>query len=182
MRGTTTNSNAYSRLFKSKIIAFNTALLSPVLKKTSYFRSVERLYEIYHLFRKKSRVLQTLLVVLGIFYFFAGTLPKECDYWVITNVSTAFAVDPLHFMVGVKGIAFPPTFYALQGGVAVAWLKSFSLQPDHQLQPDSCHVQSLRVIFIFRTDKARYLPSLGNDTNISGAVRLYMDSIQGATE
>jgi len=66
----------------------------------------------------RSFVLKTLLLLLGVFYLIAGALPKSNDYWVITNISTAFAVDPLHFMAGVKGIAFPPTFYALQG----AWL------------------------------------------------------------
>jgi hypothetical protein len=50
--------------------------------------------------------------------FFAGALAKFGDYWIITNISTAFAVDPLHFMADVHGITFPPTFYALQG----AWL------------------------------------------------------------
>jgi len=60
-------------------------------------------------------VLKTLLLLLGVFYIIGGALPKHGDYWIITNISTAFAVDPLHFMVGVKGIAFPPTFYALQG-------------------------------------------------------------------
>ena len=66
----------------------------------------------------RSFVLKTLLLLLGVFYLIAGALPKSNDYWVITNISTAFAVDPLHFMAGMKGIAFPPTFYALQG----AWL------------------------------------------------------------
>ena len=64
---------------------------------------------------KRSIVLKTLLLLFGALYFVAGALPKSNDYWVITNISTAFAVDPLHFMAGVKGIAFPPTFYALQG-------------------------------------------------------------------
>ena len=64
---------------------------------------------------RRSFVLKTLLLLLGAFYVAAGAVPKSNDYWVITNISTAFAVNPLHFMVGVKGIAFPPTFYALQG-------------------------------------------------------------------
>jgi hypothetical protein len=55
---------------------------------------------------------------LGAFYLIAGALPKHGDYWIITNISMAFAVDPLHFFAGVQGVAFPPTFYALQG----AWL------------------------------------------------------------
>ena len=70
MRGTTTNSNAYSRLFKSKIIAFNTALLSPVLKKTSYFRSVERLYEIYHFFKEKDACVADAISSAGHILFF----------------------------------------------------------------------------------------------------------------
>ena len=69
--------------------------------------------------RNKKRALKTLLVALGIFYFFASMLPKHGDYWVITNISMAFAVDPLHFMAGMKGVAYPPTFYALQA----SWLK-----------------------------------------------------------
>lgn len=63
-----------------------------------------------------------LLVALGVFYFFASALPKHGDYWAITTVSMAFAVDPLHFMAevgGVNAVGFPPTFYALQG----TWLK-----------------------------------------------------------
>jgi len=63
-------------------------------------------------------VLKALLLLLGAFYLFAGALPKSGDYWIITNISTAFAVDPLHFMADTRGIAFPPTFYALHG----AWL------------------------------------------------------------
>jgi hypothetical protein len=63
-------------------------------------------------------MLKALLLLLGAFYFIAGALPKHADYWVIANISVAFAFDPLHFMAGVKGVAFPPTFYALQG----AWL------------------------------------------------------------
>jgi len=67
----------------------------------------------------RSFVLKALLLLLGAFYFVTGALPKFADYWVITNISTAFAVDPLHFMadmnVGGVGIAYPPTFFALQG-------------------------------------------------------------------
>jgi hypothetical protein len=63
-------------------------------------------------------VLKTLLLFLGALYLAAGALPKSNDYWVITNMSTAFAVDPLHFMADVIGVAYPPTFFALQG----AWL------------------------------------------------------------
>ncbi len=63
-------------------------------------------------------MLKTLLLFLGALYLAAGALPKSNDYWVITNMSTAFAVDPLHFMADVIGVAYPPTFFALQG----AWL------------------------------------------------------------
>ena len=63
-------------------------------------------------------MLKTLLLLLGAFYLIAGALRKHSDYWIITNMSTAFAVDPLHFMADVKGVAYPPTFFALQG----AWL------------------------------------------------------------
>ena len=63
-------------------------------------------------------MLKALLLLLGALYFVAGALPKHPDYWVITNISVAFAIDPLHFMAHVQGVAFPPTFYALQG----AWL------------------------------------------------------------
>ncbi len=69
-------------------------------------------------FKKRSFVLKALLILLGAFYSIGGALPKHADYWVIANISVAFAFDPLHFMAGVKGVAFPPTFYALQG----AWL------------------------------------------------------------
>jgi hypothetical protein len=80
-------------------------------------------------------MLKTLLLLLGAFYLIGGALPKSGDYWVITNISTAFAVNPLHFMAGVKGIAFPPTFYALQG--AWLWLGShlflYDLTINHNL-------------------------------------------------
>jgi hypothetical protein len=66
----------------------------------------------------KKRLLKILLVVLGAFYIFASALPKHPDYWAITNMSMAFAVDPLHFMALVR-VDYPPTFYALQG----TWLK-----------------------------------------------------------
>jgi hypothetical protein len=66
----------------------------------------------------RSFMLKALLLLLGAFYFVAAALPKHGDYWVIMNMSTAFAVDPLHFMADVKGVAYPPTFFALQG----AWL------------------------------------------------------------
>jgi len=66
----------------------------------------------------KSLVLKTLLLFLGAFYIIAAALPKFGDYWTIANMSTAFAVDPLHFMADVPGVAYPPTFFALQG----AWL------------------------------------------------------------
>jgi len=66
----------------------------------------------------RSFMLKALLLLLGALYFVAGALPKHPDYWVITNISVAFAIDPLHFMAHVQGVAFPPTFYALQG----AWL------------------------------------------------------------
>ena len=74
----------------------------------------------------KSFMLKALLLLLGAFYFIAGALPKFTDYWVITNISMAFAVDPLHFMADMSvplppiwmRVTFPPTFYALQG----AWL------------------------------------------------------------
>ena len=63
----------------------------------------------------RSFMLKALLLLLGALYFVAGALPKHPDYWVITNISVAFAIDPLHFMAHVQGVAFPPTFYALQG-------------------------------------------------------------------
>jgi hypothetical protein len=65
----------------------------------------------------RSFVLKALLLLLGAFYFVAAALPKFGDYWAILNMSTAFAVDPLHFMAAVH-VDYPPTFYALQG----AWL------------------------------------------------------------
>jgi hypothetical protein len=68
----------------------------------------------------KSFMLKALLLLLGAFYFIAAALPghADYDYLTITNISMAFAIDPLHFMAGARGVAFPPTFYALQG----AWL------------------------------------------------------------
>jgi Dolichyl-phosphate-mannose-protein mannosyltransferase len=66
----------------------------------------------------RSFALKALLLLLGAFYLIAGALAKHGDYWVITNISMAFAVDPLHFMARTTGVAYPPTFYALQG----AWL------------------------------------------------------------
>jgi hypothetical protein len=60
-------------------------------------------------------MLKALLLVLGVFYVIAAALPKFGDYWTIANMSTAFAADPLHFMADVKGVAYPPTFFALQG-------------------------------------------------------------------
>jgi hypothetical protein len=66
----------------------------------------------------RSFVLKALLLLLGASYFVASALPKHGDYWIITNISMAFAVDPLHFMNGETGVAYPPTFFALQG----AWL------------------------------------------------------------
>jgi hypothetical protein len=66
----------------------------------------------------KSFMLKALLLVLGVFYVIAAALPKFGDYWTIANMSTAFAADPLHFMADVKGVAYPPTFFALQG----SWL------------------------------------------------------------
>ena len=66
----------------------------------------------------KSFVLKALLLLLGAFYIIAAALPKFGDYWTIANMSMAFALDPLHFMADVKGVAYPPTFFALQG----AWL------------------------------------------------------------
>jgi hypothetical protein len=63
-------------------------------------------------------MLKALLLVLGVFYVIAAALPKFGDYWTIANMSTAFAADPLHFMADVKGVAYPPTFFALQG----SWL------------------------------------------------------------
>ncbi|MGZ4924835.1 MAG: glycosyltransferase family 39 protein [Halobacteriota archaeon] len=71
----------------------------------------------------RSLVIKALLLLLGAIYVIAGALPKHADYWVITNISMAFAVDPLHFMAGMKGVAYPPTFYALQG--AWLWLGSY---------------------------------------------------------
>src|SRR5450759_5284269 len=112
----------------------------------------------------RSFVLKALLLLLGAFYFVAGALPKFGDYWVITNISRAFAVDPLHFMAGTYGIAFPPTFYALQ----VAWLISFSLRPN-----------KFHAVLI-PPGEPRHLPFLGHDTNIGGAFPLRGDSIQGA--
>jgi hypothetical protein len=66
----------------------------------------------------RSFVLKALLLLLGASYFIGAALAKYNDYWVIINMSTAFAVDPLHFMADVQGVAYPPTFFALQG----AWL------------------------------------------------------------
>jgi hypothetical protein len=66
----------------------------------------------------KSFMLKALLLLLGALYIIAAALPKFGDYWTIATMSTAFAVDPLHFMADVKGVAYPPTFFALQG----AWL------------------------------------------------------------
>jgi hypothetical protein len=63
-------------------------------------------------------MLKALLLLLGALYIIAAALPKFGDYWTIATMSTAFAVDPLHFMADVKGVAYPPTFFALQG----AWL------------------------------------------------------------
>jgi hypothetical protein len=63
-------------------------------------------------------MLKALLLLLGAFYIIVAALPKFGDYWTIATMSTAFAVDPQHFMVDVTGVAYPPTFFALQG----AWL------------------------------------------------------------
>jgi len=76
----------------------------------------------------RSFVLKALLLILGAFYFAAGALPKFGDYWVILNISRAFAVDPLHFMAGTYGVAYPPTFHALQG--TWLWLGSYLFHYD----------------------------------------------------
>jgi hypothetical protein len=81
--------------------------------------------------KNNKRVLQILLVALAAFYFFASTLPKHADYWAITNMSMAFAVDPLHYMALVK-VDYPPTFYALQG----TWLKFGALLFHYNLVAD----------------------------------------------
>lgn len=66
----------------------------------------------------KDYVLKALLLVLGGFYVLGGALPKHWDYWVNRNISFAFAIDPVHFFSEATDIAYPPTFFALQG----AWL------------------------------------------------------------
>ena len=94
-------------------------------------------------------MLKTLLLLLGAFYLIAAALPKFGDYWTIANMSTAFAVDPLHFMADVKGVAYPPTFFALQG--AWLWLGSTSFS----LQPDKFHA------LLIPPDELWHLPVLG---------------------
>jgi hypothetical protein len=75
----------------------------------------------YQRFLANNRILKLLLVLLGALYVLIAFLPKYWDYWDILNVSEAFAVDPVHFMVGKTWpiVGYPPTFYALQG----TWLK-----------------------------------------------------------
>ena len=85
-----------------------------------------------------NRILKTLLVLLGALYVLFAFLPKHADYWTILNVSEAFAVDPVHFMVGqpwptVPTVAYPPTFYALQG----TWLRLGSYLFHYDLSTNS---------------------------------------------
>ncbi len=71
-----------------------------------------------HQLSNNDSVLKALLLVLAGLYVLGGALPKHWDYWVIRNIAFAFVIDPAHFMSGASDVAYPPTFFALQG----AWL------------------------------------------------------------
>jgi hypothetical protein len=101
-----------------KITNYGIALLLATTKNRDFPDHVGVKMALANYLTDRSFVLKALLILLGASYLIGAALPKFGDYWVITNISAAFAVDPLHFMAGVKGVAYPPTFYALQG----AWL------------------------------------------------------------
>ncbi|MGZ4864800.1 MAG: hypothetical protein ACXV5H_08375 [Halobacteriota archaeon] len=94
-------------------------VLNTRMQKFNYYEQMAAKMRLTDCLKENSRTLKVLLVALGILYLFGSTLAKHNDYWWITNISMAFAVDPLHFMAETQNVAYPPTFYALQG----AWLK-----------------------------------------------------------
>ncbi len=105
--------------------------------------------------RAEKRLLKILLVALGLFYFFASMFPKHSDFWIITNISMAFAIDPLHFMAGMEGVAYPPTFYTLQG----TWLKFGAFLFHYGLATN--YSQTTSPVYSYNNISLRILPFWG---------------------
>ena len=74
------------------------------------------------------KVLIALLILIGIFYTCLAALPKHGDFYTINYISKSFAAYGFHFLDIMvpkmsSAIAYPPTYYILQG----YWIKLGSL-------------------------------------------------------